>query len=811
MVSIALLIMIGILGCSREDRILEPESFPTNAEVFKDEFGSSVIFQAFEGSKYDALDIDQVTTYSGSQSLQVIIPDVGDPSGSYAGGAFTANIGRNLSEYNALTFYAKASMNATLDVVGTGNDNTGTSRFTAEVRDLALTTEWQKFVIPIPLSEKLTNEKGLFFFAEGPENGSGYQLWFDEIVFESLGTISNPQPTIPTITINAEVNDTISIEGASVTFDAGGSPLSVSAMQGYFTFFSSDSSVVNVAGNGVISAVGVGTADLTANLGTIQASGTVTVEVAGTLATPTTPAPTPTVPEADVISLFSNAYTDVTVDTWLADWEFSDADLSNETIGTDDVKKYGIRTYAGIDFSSSTIDATGMTRFHMDIWTPNSTASPAEFKIKLVDFGADGIFGGNDDVEHELKFSENTSPGLASETWISIDVPLTAFSGLLTRGHLAQMVISGDLSTVYVDNIYFYDAGVQTAPTIPAPTPNKDPNDVISLFSDVYTNVDVDTWSAIWDIANVEDYMIGSDSTKKYTNLLFAGIEFASATIDATAMTHFHIDVWTPDATSSPSVFKIKLVDFGANGVYDQGGNDDVEHEITLDENTMSTGIWVSIDLSLDVFTDLTTKEHLGQLIISGDPDTVYVDNIYFYDSGIPTTPTIPAPTPTVHPDSVFSIFSDAYTSTPFDVWSPEWDQGDVTDFNIGTDNLKKYVHFGETWVVSEYTVGVTGPQDISDMTHFHIDVWTPDATDGSSQYKIKLVDYGANGVWDGGGDDAEHELVFDNATMSTGNWISFDIPLTDFAGLTTKEHFAQLILSGTYGTVFIDNVYFHQ
>ena len=45
-------------------------------------------------------------------------------------------------------------------------------------------------------------------------------------------------------------------------------------------------------------------------------------------------------------------------------------------------------------------------------------------------------------------------------------------------------------------------------------------------------------------------------------------------------------------------------------------------------------------------------------------------------------------------------------------------------------------------------------------MTHFHMDVWTPDVTDGSSAYYIKLIDFGADGVY-GGGDDVEHELVF--------------------------------------------------
>ncbi|WP_162126391.1 T9SS type A sorting domain-containing protein [Flavobacterium phycosphaerae] len=42
--------------------------------------------------------------------------------------------------------------------------------------------------------------------------------------------------------------------------------------------------------------------------------------------------------------------------------------------------------------------------------------------------------------------------------------------------------------------------------------------------------------------------------------------------------------------------------------------------------------------------------------------------------------------------------------------------------------------------------------------------------------------------------------------------WNGYDIPLTDFTGLVTKNHIAQLIFSGNpagAGTVFIDNVYF--
>ena len=46
---------------------------------------------------------------------------------------------------------------------------------------------------------------------------------------------------------------------------------------------------------------------------------------------------------------------------------------------------------------------------------------------------------------------------------------------------------------------------------------------------------------------------------KSSSNLVFAGIEFTSKPIDASAMTHFSFDYWTPDPTAAPKVFKVKL------------------------------------------------------------------------------------------------------------------------------------------------------------------------------------------------------------------------------------------------------------
>ncbi|MBN2830108.1 MAG: T9SS type A sorting domain-containing protein [Candidatus Cloacimonetes bacterium] len=340
---------------------------------------------------------------------------------------------------------------------------------------------------------------------------------------------------------------------------------------------------------------------------------------------PATAAPLPMYPSDSVISLFSNAYTNNPVNTWSADWD--NANVSDVQIQGDDVKLYTSLVFAGIEFTSSTIDATALDYFHIDMWTPDTITNPEELRIKLVDFGADGVWGA-DDVEHEISFGDDI---IIANSWISLDIPFTDFTALTTRGHLAQLIISGDPNTLYVDNIFFYAGGtVPTGPTVAASTPTAPEAAVISLFSNAYTNVAVDTWSAVWDDANVNDVQVEGDDVKLYTSLVVAGIEFTSQTINAGTMTHFHMDIWTPDAIADTTELRIKLVDFGADGVW--SGGDDVEHELTFGDETLSTGTWINLDLPLADFAGLITKEHLAQLIISGDPNTLYIDNIYFYD-----------------------------------------------------------------------------------------------------------------------------------------------------------------------------------
>jgi hypothetical protein len=629
-------------------------------------------------------------------------------------------------------------------------------------------------------------------------------LWLDDIRFEALSTVSNVRPTIPGGAIVEEIGATRRITGASFTVSVDGADQTVSASPGYFTFTSSNPTVATVNAAGTVSVLSAGSADITATLGATPAVGTVRLTA---IAPPSAAAPTPTRLAANVISLFSNAYNNVTVDTWSAVWD--QADVADVSLGGNATKKYTNLTFAGIEFTSAPVNAATMTHLHLDVHMPDASS----FKVKLVDFGGNGAFGGGDDSEATVTLNRTSSPAVVAGAWSSLDIPLDAFAGLRGRTKLAQMIIEGSSKTVYLDNVYFYRVPVPTAPQTPAPTPTVAAGKVISMFSNAYTNRPVDTWSAGWDQADVKDTTIAGNDVKKYTSLTFAGIEFTSTVVDATAMTHFHVDYWSPDATAGGAAFKVKLVDFGANGSF--GGGDDVEGEAAFNATSvpaLGTGSWVSIDVPLTAFAGLTKKAHLAQMILVGDDpiNTVFIDNVYFYTNATPSDPLVAAPTPTYAASDVIALFSNPYTNVTVDTWSAGWDQADVADVLVAGNATKKYTNL--TFAGIEFT---SAQINATAMTHFRLDYWSPDATSGGATFKVKLVDFGANGAF-GGGDDKEHELVFTAASVpaiTTGSWVTLDIPLTAFTSLVSRGHLAQLIFVGDdpINTVFIDNVLLHR
>nr|WP_315149798.1 hypothetical protein [uncultured Flavobacterium sp.] len=331
---------------------------------------------------------------------------------------------------------------------------------------------------------------------------------------------------------------------------------------------------------------------------------------------PSASAPAPPNRQAgDVISLYSSKYTDVAGTNFFPDWGQAGQGSSwtEFNLSGDKMLNYINLSYQGIELASGTsVNVSGMEFIHMDVWT----ADLAKIETSLIS---------------KTSGEKPVVKDLTANQWTSIDIPISAFTSQgLTVADIFQLKFVGTPwagGSVFIDNIYFYKVPAVVSGPSAAPTPTLPAANVISMFSNAYTNVPVDTWRTSWSSAVLEDISISSNAAKKYSALDFVGIETAVTQINATAMTHFHTDVWSSDFTA----FKIKLVDFGADGAY--GGGDDKEHEVTFSSPAKNT--WVSLDIPLSDFAGLTTRAHIAQLIYVGAPtgnNTVYIDNVYFHN-----------------------------------------------------------------------------------------------------------------------------------------------------------------------------------
>ncbi len=586
-------------------------TYSKNGDVFIDGFSAGLGYGAFGGSKYTAFTVDKEVKYEGTASMRFDVPSAGDLNGAYAGGVYIDGSGRNLTDYDAITFWVKGSQAASLNSVGFGVDF-GLNKYKVEMSNVSIGTNWQKVIIPIPDASKLVQEKGLFWYSEGPENNLGYTFWIDNVKYEKLGTIAHENPSILSGVDTVEqtfIGSNITLSGLTETFNmASGLNQTISIAPGYFTFTSSNSSVATVNELGVVSVIGSGTSVIKATLGGKQATGSLTINSLGAF----TPAPTPTQSASNVISIFSNAYTNVPVDYYNGYWGGSTTQGQDDIhISGDDIIKYSQLNYVGIQFTHPTIDVSQMTNLHIDLKVQNTSGARNSINIKLADFGSDGIYGGVGDSTSEVPIVNSSLP---TGSWVSLDLPLSSFTGLSSKTHLAQIILgpsSSGITDLLVDNVYFY--AVQTAPTTAAPTPTVPAANVISVFSDAYTNITGNNLNPNWGQSTVTTQTpIAGNNTLKYTGLNYQGLQLGSAQ-NVSGMSFLHIDYYTANSTA----LNAYLISTGP-----------VEKAKALTVPT-SAG-WVSLEIPLSNFSPVNLADII-QMKFDGN-GTIYLDNIYFHN-----------------------------------------------------------------------------------------------------------------------------------------------------------------------------------
>ena len=150
--------------------------------------------------------------------------------------------------------------------------------------------------------------------------------------------------------------------------------------------------------------------------------------------------PSPTLHGANVMSIFSNAYTSVAPNAnFFPGWgQATVATLVQLAEGNSALKYTGLN-YQGIQLETI-VNASTMTHLHVDVYTENETT----LQISPIS------------STPTIEFLFTLSP-LALNTWNSFDIPLSSFTGV-DRSKLFQFKFVGSGGkTVYIDNLYFHN------------------------------------------------------------------------------------------------------------------------------------------------------------------------------------------------------------------------------------------------------------------------------------------------------------------------------------------------------------------
>jgi hypothetical protein len=316
---------------------------------------------------------------------------------------------------------------------------------------------------------------------------------------------------------------------------------------------------------------------------------------------PTVAAPVPPLRETtDVVSVYSNAYTNVPNTDFFPGWGQSTV-VSYLQVQGDDVMRYANFNYEGTTFAAP-LNVSAMDTLHIDMWTANATAvnifcistGPVEFAYSLP---------------------------ITANQWVSYDIPLTAFAGV-NLADIIQFKFDGGTGTqtLFLDNIYFYKQGAApvNAPTVAAPTPPvREAADVISVYSNAYSNVPNTDFNPAWGQSTVVSFLqIQSNDAMRYANFNYQGTTFEAA-LNVTLLDTLHFDMWTANATA----VNIFCISTGP-----------VEASYSL---PITASQWVGYDIPLTAFPGVNLADVIQFKFDGGTgTETLFLDNIYFYKQG---------------------------------------------------------------------------------------------------------------------------------------------------------------------------------
>jgi hypothetical protein len=451
--------------------------------------------------------------------------------------------------------------------------------------------------------------------------------------------------------------------------------------------------------------------------------------------------------DTDVISVFSDVYTDVAGTDFYPNWgqntQFTAFDLNGDAI-----LQYSNLNYQGINIGSE-IDASGMEMLHIDIWTADATS------IDIYPL-PNGV------VPADEKF---VTKALVADQWNSFDIPLSDFTGQgLPIDKLLQFKFVGS-GTVFMDNIYFY----------------KEPTGIVTTtIQDFETNVP--SFDVFGNIAAIEVIdnpdATGVNTTTKVAKMtktagseVWAGSFFDVTTpLDLVNHSKMSIKTWSP---KTGATIRLKIENSANNQEF-----------FEVDATTTKSNEWEELSFDLSSAQAFT----YDRIVIFFDFGNAGDDSVYYYDEF------------NLVDDSGNSvnIFQDFETTVPsFDVFGniaaiEVIDNPDATGANTTTKVAKMTKTAGsEVWAGSFFDIDPA--LDLVNYTTMSIKTWSPKS---GATVRLKIEN------------SADNQQFFEiDATTSTANsWeeLTFDLSTAQ------SFNYDRIVIFFDFGNAGDDSIYYY-
>lgn len=442
-------------------------------------------------------------------------------------------------------------------------------------------------------------------------------------------------------------------------------------------------------------------------------------------------------------------------------------------------KGAGAETWAGASLQlDEPLDFSQGTVVKMNVWSPEAGV-PILFKIE--DSSSEPMDNGNPSV-----FVEVIEYTTTSGEWEEMTFDLSSSDSFDPTASYDRVIVFYDFGNPGEGTSFYFD-DIRLANLEPLKLPITFDSSVIDYTPATFNGTSFEVVAnPDQSGANTSASMVGAitNSGGEWEGISFNLEEPVDFSSDNKTIT---MKVWSDVAL--PVLLK-----------FEGGVNGERQNEVKV--NHTGSG-WE--ELSFNFATDATKSyidgnQGVGQAFV---PTGQYATMTMFLDGGGFTSGTFYLDDISKGGNSTeyISLFSDVANDATVDTWRTDWSVSDYAEETFDGMLTKHYSNLNFVGIET-----VANQLDITNMTHFHVDFYTSNAT----TFKVKLVDFGPNGAYDGG-DDTEHELIFDNPAQN--EWVSLDIPLSDFANLTTREHISQLIFAAApsgAADVYVTNIYFH-